>query len=222
MRLKQEQLRKVAELNNTLNDNYGGGGGHYGPGQGGSSSHAQDSKSSEMQVPRDLVGYIIGRGGETIRELQMKSGAQIQIGARRLWRTPAAASSLLASRATTKRSSVLGHLIQKLIDERVNGGRDSRDDRGGRFGGSNPDWQRDAEILVQNDRVGLIIGRAGATIKRFSSERARASTFRKPPTPTTQTCVFRDCQWHPRSKELARTRSCRSSTKEPNKPSWSS
>ncbi|GLD98807.1 hypothetical protein PINS_up007525 [Pythium insidiosum] len=164
MRLKQEQLRKVAELNNTLNDNYGGGGGHYGPGQGGSSSHAQDSKSSEMQVPRDLVGYIIGRGGETIRELQMKSGAQIQI-VREDFGGPPQPHRLVGISGDDEAIERARHLIQKLIDERVNGGRDSRDDRGGRFGGSNPDGSETLEILVPNDRVGLIIGRAGATIK---------------------------------------------------------
>ena len=30
-------------------------------------------------MPRGLVGFIIGRGGETIRDIQLKSGAHIQI-----------------------------------------------------------------------------------------------------------------------------------------------
>ena len=30
-------------------------------------------------IPNDLVGYIIGKGGEKIRELQAISGAKIQV-----------------------------------------------------------------------------------------------------------------------------------------------
>ena len=32
-----------------------------------------------IPVPNDIVGLIIGKGGETIRELQSKSGAKIQV-----------------------------------------------------------------------------------------------------------------------------------------------
>ena len=32
-----------------------------------------------MPVPNEVVGLIIGRGGETIRALQVKSGAKIQV-----------------------------------------------------------------------------------------------------------------------------------------------
>jgi len=32
-----------------------------------------------MPVPDDIVGLIIGKGGETIRQLQLESGAKIQV-----------------------------------------------------------------------------------------------------------------------------------------------
>ncbi len=32
-----------------------------------------------MPVPNDCVGLIIGKGGETIRNLQIQSGAKIQV-----------------------------------------------------------------------------------------------------------------------------------------------
>jgi far upstream element-binding protein len=32
-----------------------------------------------MPVPNDCVGLIIGKGGETIRNLQLQSGAKIQV-----------------------------------------------------------------------------------------------------------------------------------------------
>ena len=32
-----------------------------------------------MDCPQNVIGRVIGRGGETIRELQVKSGAKIQV-----------------------------------------------------------------------------------------------------------------------------------------------
>jgi len=32
-----------------------------------------------IPVPNDIVGLIIGKGGETIRQLQLESGAKIQV-----------------------------------------------------------------------------------------------------------------------------------------------
>jgi far upstream element-binding protein len=32
-----------------------------------------------IPVPNDIVGLIIGKGGETIRQLQLDSGAKIQV-----------------------------------------------------------------------------------------------------------------------------------------------
>ncbi|TMW61151.1 hypothetical protein Poli38472_013614 [Pythium oligandrum] len=173
MRLKQEQLRKVAELNGTLVENYGrqdSNGGHYGPGP-----SSEGERSTEMKVPRELVGYIIGRGGETIRDLQTKSGAQIQIVREEPGdhQTPHRFVSISGSEEALESAQ---QMIQRLIDERMNGGRDFRDgDRGGsRYGGSNPDGSNTLEMLVPNERVGLIIGRAGATIKAIQ-QRTSAS-----------------------------------------------
>ncbi|KAJ2882462.1 hypothetical protein H4R27_003428 [Coemansia aciculifera] len=39
----------------------------------------QGGHVEEMQIPADAVGIIIGRGGETIKQLQQASGARIQI-----------------------------------------------------------------------------------------------------------------------------------------------
>ncbi|KAJ0395015.1 hypothetical protein ATCC90586_003665 [Pythium insidiosum] len=201
MRLKQEQLRKVAELNGTLNDNYGREGGHYGPGQ---SSSSQDSKNSEMQVPRDLVGYIIGRGGETIRELQMKSGAQIQI-VREDFGGPPQPHRLVGISGDDEAIDRARQLIQKLIDERMNGGRDSRDDRSGRFGGSNPDGSDTLELLVPNDRVGLIIGRAGATIKAIQFRTGTSINIPQTADPSHPNMRLVTVNGTREAKELART-----------------
>ncbi|EGZ08013.1 hypothetical protein PHYSODRAFT_339892 [Phytophthora sojae] len=192
MKLKQEQLRKVAELNGTLNDNYGGprdgdshsGGGnaHYGPG-------SSDGQSSyDMKVPRELVGYIIGRGGETIRDLQMKSGAHIQI-VREEEGAPQTPDRFVNITGNQDALDLAQRLIQNLIDERQQnqgaGGFRERDDRDrmARYGGINPDGTDSVELLVPNERVGLIIGRGGCTIKAIQQRTGTSVTIPQTPDP---------------------------------------
>lgn len=196
MRLKSEQLRRVAELNGTLNDNYGrsdsggagggggggvGGGGYYGPGP-------SADKTTEMQVPRDLVGYIIGRGGETIRDLQQKSGARIQI----VREEPGAAQTPYRHVSIAGADDAIEtakDLVQKLIDERMNGGRDygggMGGDRSNRYGGpgQNPDGSETMEFHVPNERVGLIIGRGGTTIKSIQMRTGASINIPQTPDP---------------------------------------
>ena len=50
----------------------GGGGGH-------AASIAPGAVTQIVPCPPGLVGRVIGKGGETIRELQQRSGASIQI-----------------------------------------------------------------------------------------------------------------------------------------------
>lgn len=183
----------MAELNGTLNDNYGsrdGGdssGGRYGPG-GGMPAEVKDA-STEMQVPRDLVGYIIGRGGETIRDLQVKSGAHIQI-VREDEGAPATPHRFVSISGTEEALQKAQTMIQNLIDERMNGGgrggfreRDDND-RMARYGGVNPDGSESMELHIPNERVGLIIGRGGATIKTIQQRTGSSVTIPQTPDPS--------------------------------------
>ncbi|RLN47786.1 hypothetical protein BBJ28_00003884 [Nothophytophthora sp. Chile5] len=215
MKLKQEQLRKVAELNGTLNENYGGGGGdgdsgrpsggygmggggggapqgHYGPGGGGGGGSGDSRAGSvDMKVPRDLVGYIIGRGGETIRDLQMKSGAHIQI-VREEEGAPPSPDRFVNISGSPDTLELAQRLIQNLIDERAqnqsSGGFRERDDRDrmARYGGINPDGSDTVELLVPNERVGLIIGRGGCTIKAIQQRTGSSVTIPQTPDPEHQ------------------------------------
>ncbi|KAG7398021.1 Splicing factor 1 [Phytophthora boehmeriae] len=189
MKLKQEQLRKVAELNGTLNENYGGpksdgqsGAQHYGPG-------GDNQTSYDMKVPRDLVGYIIGRGGETIRDLQMKSGAHIQI-VREEEGAPQTPDRFVNITGNQESLELAQKLIQNLLDERQQnqtggGGFRERDDRDrmARYGGINPDGTDSVELLVPNERVGLIIGRGGCTIKAIQQRTGTSVTIPQTPDP---------------------------------------
>ncbi|KAL8016985.1 putative K domain-containing protein [Plasmopara halstedii] len=186
MKLKQEQLRKVAELNGTLNDTYSG---HENYGSGLNSSLNNDQSSFDMKVPRDLVGYIIGRGGETIRDLQMKSGAHIQI-VREEEGAPQTADRFVNITGNEETLANAQKLIQNLIDERqqnqtagVFRERDDQD-RMARYGGINPDGTESVEILVPNERVGLIIGRGGCTIKAIQQRTGTSVTIPQTPDST--------------------------------------
>ena len=58
----------------------GGGGGAMGAGGGrGPGGSAGQSVELDVPVPPDMLGRVIGRGGETIRRLQEESGARIQV-----------------------------------------------------------------------------------------------------------------------------------------------
>ncbi|KAI9920045.1 hypothetical protein PsorP6_015594 [Peronosclerospora sorghi] len=190
MKLKQEQLRKVAELNGTMTDTP-----RLGESQGDTSScHAGnalggEATSMDMKVPRDLVGYIIGRGGETIRDLQMKSGAHIQI-VREEDGAPQTPDRFVNITGNHDALELAQRLIQNLIDERQQnqgaGGFRERDDRDrmARYGGINPDGTDSVEILVPNERVGLIIGRGGCTIKAIQQRTGTSVTIPQTPDPT--------------------------------------
>lgn len=199
---------RVAELNGTLNENYGhreseyggsgggGGGGKYGPSGSGSMGGAPPpmmmmgrggESVREVQVPRDLVGYIIGRGGDTIRDLQAKSGAHIQI-VREEPGAPQTPHRFVSIAGTDDALERAQKMIENLIDERMNGGRGGfreRDDndRMARYGGVNPDGSDSMEMLVPNERVGLIIGRGGATIKSIQMRTGSSITIPQTPDP---------------------------------------
>eukprot|EP01050_Picozoa_sp_SAG11_P005038 SAG11_NODE_339_length_10506_cov_12.368588_7_plen_88_part_00 len=51
---------------------YGGGGGGYGGGGGG-------GDKTVLQVPDNMIGAIVGRGGVTINEIMSSTGARMQI-----------------------------------------------------------------------------------------------------------------------------------------------
>ena len=58
----------------------GGGGGHFDVGQygGGMGGGGGRHTVQHVEVPREFVGQVIGRGGETIKSIQTETGAKIQ------------------------------------------------------------------------------------------------------------------------------------------------
>ncbi|VVB11774.1 unnamed protein product [Arabis nemorensis] len=134
----------------------------------GGGSHKEVDETQSMtrriDVPSSKVGTLIGRGGEMVRQLQINSGAKIQI------RRDAEADPNSALRPV----EIIGNLasiekaeklINTVIAETEAGGVPSLFARA---------VSEQMEIKVPNDKVGVIIGRGGETIKNMQTKsRAR-------------------------------------------------
>lgn len=166
MNLKREQLRTVAELNGTFREDYDPtsamGPGTYGPGTygGGASSH---ETTVHMDVPKSLVGYIIGRGGETIRDLQANSGARVQV-VRETEENVRDDLRIVSISGPDEAIESAKALLQNLINERMNANNASSSMMMGGGGGSSiygGDAGSSTKVTIPNDKVGLVIGRSG-------------------------------------------------------------
>ena len=66
MKLKENQLQSLAEMNGKT-------GGYQ------ESSGGGDDYQIELRVPNNMVGLVIGKGGENIHKMQTQTGAHMQI-----------------------------------------------------------------------------------------------------------------------------------------------
>lgn len=145
--------------------------------------------SSQIMVPDKTVGLIIGRGGETIKELQEKSGCHVNIVGENKSVNGLRPVNLIGSeRATALAKELILEIVESdSRDQRSGGGgggsgtnavdqmRDrgyQNDNRGGRGGGGGGygggAGGRDhieKTIQVPSSAVGMIIGKGGETIK---------------------------------------------------------
>ncbi|ORX88492.1 hypothetical protein K493DRAFT_77807 [Basidiobolus meristosporus CBS 931.73] len=141
-----------------------GGGGGYG------SRHSAGPGQSTVyiNVPNNKVGLVIGKGGETIRMLQERSGARITV-------TPDSARD---PSSHDRPVSVIGDELaieraRALIEEVISG--DPYRGRGQGFGGPYGAGgyggnYENVTIQVPNDTVGLLIGKGGETIKMLQQQ----------------------------------------------------
>lgn len=93
-----------------------------------------EATTIRVSVPASLVGAIIGRGGDTIKQLSLDSGARIEVSKEA---TPGAGSPSerwISLRGTVEQVEKAKDMIQAIVKERV-GGRGGRD-RGDGLGGN--------------------------------------------------------------------------------------
>ncbi|KAE8734563.1 hypothetical protein F3Y22_tig00000764pilonHSYRG00331 [Hibiscus syriacus] len=119
--------------------------------------------SRKMEVPNAKVGVLIGKAGDTIRYLQYNSGAKIQI-MRDADTDRDAPTRPLEIIGTLSSINKAEKLISAVIAEAEAGGSPSLVVRG--LATTQATGAADQiEIQVPNEKVGLIIGRGGETIK---------------------------------------------------------
>lgn len=149
------------------------------PGRAGSHQPALRDGEDSMQimVPDRTVGLIIGRGGETIRDLQERSGCHVNIVGENKSVNGLRPVNLIGSReAAAKAKDLIMEIVEsdsKSQSEKQRGPpqREPARDTGyggavgaGVYGGNSAGGDKDS-IFVPSEAVGMIIGKGGETIK---------------------------------------------------------
>ncbi|GAB4837958.1 hypothetical protein Ancab_027486 [Ancistrocladus abbreviatus] len=122
--------------------------------------------SKKILIPNAKVGVIIGRGGDMIKNLQLRSGARIQI-TRDADADPNSLTRDVELMGTSEQISRAEELINEVIAETDAANSASSGNR------SISTMQAGAELFVMkvpNDRVALVIGKGGETIKNMQSK----------------------------------------------------
>ncbi|KAM6954529.1 far upstream element-binding protein 3-like [Aplochiton taeniatus] len=131
--------------------------GFHGDGEGGGSI------VQEMLIPASKVGLVIGRGGDTIKQLQERAGVKmmmIQDGP-----MPTGADKPLRISGDPYKIQQARELVLDIIREKDQGDfRTGRNDFPARLGGSSLD------VAVPRFAVGIVIGRSGEMIKKIQSD----------------------------------------------------
>lgn len=161
-RVKQQQLGAVGGGSS-------GSDGVYGPGSG-------DAYQIELRVPNNMVGLIIGKGGENIVRIQSQLGVHAQI-AKEHEMLPGETLRSIVLKGTPSNVNEAKSRIDEIINAQIAKNSGVSSDRGGGDRGNSAGRELDHAFVVKlpvpNDKVGIIIGRGGMTIKAIQ-ERTRA------------------------------------------------
>ncbi|KAL8768335.1 MAG: hypothetical protein Q9209_005369 [Squamulea sp. 1 TL-2023] len=123
--------------------------------------------ATQILVPNRTVGLIIGRGGETIRDLQERSGCHVNIvGEEKSVNGFRPVNLIGTPQAATLARQLIGEIVESDTKNMNAQNASNRDmGRGGAptFGGG--DDKINDNITVPSEAVGMIIGKGGETIK---------------------------------------------------------
>ncbi|XP_057524026.1 uncharacterized protein LOC130803844 [Amaranthus tricolor] len=121
------------------------------------------SGSKKIEIPNGRVGVIIGRAGDTIKNLQLQSGARIQV-TRDAEHDPNMQSRTVELMGNQDQIAKAEQLINQVLAEADAGGPGAVSRRFSGAPGSEP-----LVLKVPNNKVGLVIGKGGETIKNIQS-----------------------------------------------------
>ncbi|KAF2839688.1 hypothetical protein M501DRAFT_1015782 [Patellaria atrata CBS 101060] len=129
----------------------------------------EGENSIQIMVPDKTVGLIIGRGGETIRDLQDKSGCHINIVGENKSINGLRPVNLIGSVAAANRAQ---QLIQEVVESDTKNTAAANANATGReptaYGVD--DGKINETIQVPSEAVGMIIGKGGETIKDMQNQ----------------------------------------------------
>lgn len=142
----------------------------------------EGENSTQIMVPDKTVGLIIGRGGETIKDLQERSGCHVNIVGENKSVNGLRPVNLIGSEHATQ---IAKDLILEIVesDSRSTGnnaaaptrdrgyaGNTPRDSSAGYGGGGGGRDHIEKTIQVPSEAVGMIIGKGGETIKQMQRD----------------------------------------------------
>lgn len=105
-----------------------------------------------LEVPRDKIGYVIGRGGENIKRIREASKCTVMVDTQ-------VKCSLIRIYGAAENSRLAKDMILAKTGELAAEG-------GGEDGGEKPQ----AQIKIDMRHIGFVIGRGGATIKKIRED----------------------------------------------------
>ncbi|KAF8971012.1 hypothetical protein BGZ46_010355 [Entomortierella lignicola] len=145
--------------------NYGMGGGGGGGGGGNGGGYGRGGTTATIQIPSTKVGLVIGRGGETIRDLQDRSGARIAVTPPHDHNSPSRTVSITGDDGAIERAKAF---IEEIVSDMAPRGSYGGNSGGG-GGGGGGGYQNTPPVTmtVPQESIGLVIGRGGETVKQL-------------------------------------------------------
>uniref|UniRef100_A0AAQ4QBR8 K Homology domain-containing protein n=1 Tax=Gasterosteus aculeatus aculeatus TaxID=481459 RepID=A0AAQ4QBR8_GASAC len=131
------------------------------------STNGQNGSVHEMMIPAGKAGLVIGKGGETIKQLQERAGVKMIL-----------IQDASQGPNVDKPLRIIGdpykvqqaeEMVQEILRERDHGGFTDRNDFGSRMGGG-MDHMFPTQIPVPRHSVGVVIGRNGEMIKKIQND----------------------------------------------------
>ncbi|XP_029014740.1 far upstream element-binding protein 2-like isoform X2 [Betta splendens] len=129
------------------------------------STNGQDGSVHEMMIPAGKAGLVIGKGGETIKQLQERAGVKMIL-----------IQDASQGPNVDKPLRIIGdpykvqqaqEMVQEILMERDYGGYNERNDYSSRAGGGMDFF---SQIPVPRHSVGVVIGRNGEMIKKIQND----------------------------------------------------
>ncbi|CAL5202415.1 unnamed protein product [Lathyrus oleraceus] len=128
------------------------------------SAGSYGGSSKKIEIPNGRVGVLIGKGGETIKYLQLQSGAKIQV-TRDMDADPNSTTRMVELMGTSDAVASAEKLINEVLAEAEAGASAGGGTRrmAAQSGGD------EFSMQIPNNKVGLIIGKGGETIKSMQA-----------------------------------------------------